>query len=40
LYVVMHFFILLSSPYLCVFDDDHVTRYMGANDVAGGAGET
>jgi len=21
----------LSSPYLCVFDNDHVTRYMRAN---------
>jgi len=23
--------LLLSSPYLCVFGDDHVTRYMGAD---------
>jgi len=21
----------MSSPYLCVFGDDHVTRYMGAD---------
>ena len=33
-------FILLSSPYLCVCGDDHVTLYMGTNDVAGGVGET
>jgi len=33
-------FILLSSPYLCVCGDDHVTDYMGADDVAGDAGET
>jgi len=24
-------FFILSSLYLCVFGDDHVTRYMGAN---------
>jgi len=40
LYIVMHFFILLSSPYPCVFDDNHVSRYMGAYDVVGGVGET
>jgi len=28
LYDVYFFF---SSPYMCVFDDDHVTRYMGAD---------
>jgi len=33
-------FILLSSPYRYVFGDDHATRYMGADDVVGGAGET
>ena len=31
--------ILLSSHYLCVFGDDHVTRYMRADDVVGGASE-
>jgi len=25
----------VSSPYLCVFGDDHVTCYMGANCDAG-----
>ena len=25
------YILFLSSPYLCVFDDDHVTRYMEAN---------
>jgi len=25
----------MSSPYLCVFGDDHVTRYMGADVDAG-----
>jgi len=30
----------LSSPYLLVFGDDHVICYMGADDVARGAGET
>jgi len=29
----------LSSPYLLVFDDDRVMRYMRADDVVGGAGE-
>jgi len=27
-----------SSPFLCVFGDDHVIRYMGAYVVSGGAG--
>jgi len=30
----------MSSPYLLVFDDDRVMRYMGADDVAGGDDET
>ena len=25
----------MSSPYLCVFDDDHVTCYIGADVDAG-----
>ena len=29
----------MSSPYLLVFGDDRVMRYMGADDVAGGADE-
>jgi len=29
----------VSSPYLLVFGDDRVIRYIRANDVAGGAGE-
>jgi len=29
----------MSSPYLLVFSDDRVMRYMGADDVASGAGE-
>jgi len=33
LYMAMCF--ILSSPYLCVFDDDHVTCYMGTYVVAG-----
>jgi len=38
--IVFCTFILLSSPYICVFGNDHVTRYMGAHDVIGDAGET
>jgi len=34
LYCILHFF-YLSSPYLCVFGDDHVTRYMGVDVDAG-----
>jgi len=33
MYIVLYF--ILSSPYLCVFGDDHVTCYMGANVDAG-----
>jgi len=33
-------FILLSSSYLCVFGDDHVIHYMGADDAAEGTSET
>jgi len=29
----------MSSPYLLVFGDDHVIRYTGAYDVAGGVDE-
>ena len=29
----------VSSPYLFVFGDDHVMRYTGEDDVAGGPGE-
>jgi len=29
----------MSSPYLLVFGDDRVMRYIGADDVAGGASE-
>jgi len=30
LHCILYFF-YFSSPYLCVFGDDHVTRYMGAD---------
>jgi len=30
---------VVSSPYLFVFDDDRIIRYMGAVDISGGAGE-
>jgi len=30
----------MSSPFLFVFDDHRVIRYMGANDVSGGASVT
>jgi len=30
----------MSSPFLCVFDDDRVIRYTGADVVSGGAGDT
>jgi len=33
LYCICSFY--LSSPYLCVFGDDHVIRYMGAKGDAG-----
>jgi len=29
----------MSSPYLLVFSNDRVMRYMGADDVVGGVGE-
>jgi len=29
----------MSSPFLCVFDDDCVTCHTGADDVLGDAGE-
>jgi len=29
----------LSSPFLCVFGDDRVIRYTGADVVSGGAGD-
>jgi len=32
IYFILYLFLLyLSSPYLCVFGDDHVTCYMGAD---------
>jgi len=31
----MCFHFILSSPYLCVYGDDHVTCYMGPNVVIG-----
>jgi len=30
----------MSSPYLCVCGDDHVTCYMGADDIAGEQADT
>jgi len=27
--------LILSSQFLCVFDDDHVTHYMGADGIVG-----
>jgi len=38
LYVYI-FIYTISSPYLLVFGDDRVIRYMGVDDVAGGSGE-
>ena len=35
-----YFHFYLSSPYLCVFGNDHVTRYMGAEVDAGEYGDT
>jgi len=32
---MFYLFIYMSSPYLCVFGDDHVTCYMGARIDAG-----
>jgi len=29
----------VSSPYLLVFDNDHVMSYMGADDIVSGIGE-
>jgi len=31
--------IILNSPFLCVFGDDHVTCYTWTNDVSGGASD-
>jgi len=31
--------LFINSSYLLVFDNDCVMRYMGADDIAGGAGE-
>ena len=33
-------YFILSSLFLCVFGDDHVTRYMGADVDAGGHVDT
>ena len=30
----------MSSPFLCVFGNDRVIRYTGADIVSGGAGDT
>ena len=30
----------MSSPFLCVFGDDRVIRYTGADVVSGGVGDT
>jgi len=38
-YSVYKYIYTISSPYLFVFDDDHVIRNTWADDVAGGAGE-
>jgi len=32
-------FIVHSSPYLCVYGDDRITCYPGANDVTGEPGD-
>jgi len=34
------YFYTINSPYLLMFGNDHVIRYMRKNDFAGGAGET
>jgi len=34
IYVYMH-----SSPYLCVYGDDRITCYSGANDLTGEPGD-
>jgi len=31
--------IILSSPFLCVFGDDRVTYYTGANNISSGAND-
>jgi len=31
--------IVHSSPFLCIYGDDRITRYPGANDVTGGSGD-
>jgi len=32
-------YIVNSSPFLCVYGDDRITRYLGADDVTGGPGD-
>jgi len=32
-------YIVHSSPFLCVYGDDRITRYPGADDVTGGPGD-
>jgi len=39
LYHVSVLYIVHSSPFLCVFGDDRITRYPGADDVTGGPGD-
>jgi len=33
------YFIVHSSPYLCVCGDDRISCYLGADDVTGGPGD-
>jgi len=35
IYLILYIFYLLSSSFLFVFGDDHVTCHMRANDITG-----
>jgi len=39
LFHVFCLFIVHSSPFLCVCDDDQMIRYPGADDLTGGPGD-
>jgi len=41
-YIYIHVWFIYfvhSSPFLCVFGDDRITCYLGADDVTGGLGD-
>ena len=40
MYILLNYYMFsISSPYMCVFGDDRVIRYIGGDDVVGGSTE-